>query len=384
MHPNYRSDKPGIAPDCGMQLVPVYANDAGQALLDAGAIHRGSLHISLASQQLYGIRVAKVEKSSGKENITAFGRVTADDTKVYRLNLSSAGFVKETQDDAVGSHVKKNQRLAVIYSSELLYAAAGYLAGNARIPTPAMRDSGSGGQTKATISAQADYLRNLGMSDPQIAAMNTSRKVPDDVDVVSPVDGFILSRNISPGLRFEKNTEFYSIADLSHVWVNTAVFGQDAEAFRPGAMVRVILPETGQGFHAHVSQVLPEIDPATRALNVRLEVDNPGFQLRPDMFVRVELSSAPATGLTVPSEALLDSGTSNRVFVETEDGFFESRTVETGWRRDGRVQIIRGLRDGEQVVAGGTFLVDSESRLQTAASGGQSRTGEGAPGLRKQ
>lgn len=371
MHPSYRSNKPGIAPDCGMQLVPVYAEDAAKSLLvsDTGAAH--PLKIDSATQQLYGIRVTRVETSSGPGSrpgsIRVLGRVAADETRIYRLNLGAAGFVRETHDDTVGSHVQKDQRLAVVYSSEVLYAAAGYISGNHRVAAGEMHDFTPSTAVPASVSAQGDYLRNLGMSDAQIKELSATKKVPENIYVTSPTDGFILSRNISPGLRFEKNTEFYSIADLSHVWVIAEVFGGDASAFRPGAIARITFPDTGETFRARVSDVLPEIDPATRTLKARLELDNPGFRLRPNMFVNVELPIAMPSGITVPAEAILDSGQSKRVFVETSEGFFEPRQVETGRRLNDRVQIVKGLSEGENVVSAGTFLIDSESRLQTVA-----------------
>jgi multidrug efflux pump subunit AcrA (membrane-fusion protein) len=129
----------------------------------------------------------------------------------------------------------------------------------------------------------------------------------------------------------------------------------------------VTLPDTGETFPATVSNVLPEVDSATRALKVRLVANNPGFRLRPDMFVNVELAVSIPPGLSVPADAIVDSGLRRQVFVQTSPGHFEKREVEIGWRFDDRVQIVKGLRAGEMVVSAGTFLVDSESRLQAAA-----------------
>src|SRR5216684_4153470 len=107
------------------------------------------------------------------------------------------------------------------------------------------------------------------MSDAQINELSITRKVPEDIYVVAPTDGFILSRGISPGLRFERHTDLYTIADLSHVWIIAEVFGTDAQAFRPGAVVRAVLPDTGEGFKATVSNVLPQVDPSTHVFKVR-------------------------------------------------------------------------------------------------------------------
>jgi len=381
MHPAYRSDKPGTAPDCGMALEPVYAEEASQAALPTEELAGAAVRIDPVSQQLYGIRLAKVEKDTGQGSIRVFGRIAPDQTLVYRVNLGTDGFVKETNDDAVGNFVKKNQHLAIVYSPEFLSVAGGYLSANERTPSSNMapKDNSVPSITQGAASAQAraDRLRNLGMSDAQIDEISAERKIPENVYVVSPTDGFILSRNISPGVRFERYMDMYTVANLSRVWVMAEVFGKDAQAFRPGARARITLPDTGESFEARVSDVLPEVDPATRVLKPRLEVVNPGFKLRPDMFVNVELAVSQPPGLTVPADAVLNSGLSKRVFVQTSAGHFQERAVETGWRLNDRVQIVKGLREGESVVSAGTFLVDSESRLQMASNSGNA-TGETA------
>ena len=368
MHPAYRSDKPGTAPDCGMKLVPVYAEDSSRSLLNAAAT-AGSVTADPVTRRLFGIQLATVERSSGHSSIKVFARVAADETRIYHLNLGADGYVKETHDDAEGSYVKKNQHLAIIYSPEFLSLAGGYLSANERSPGgPAKDNNAASLQGAATSQARADRLRNLGMSDSQIEELSTTHKIPEDIYVVAPTDGFILSRNISPGQRFERHAELYTIADLSHVWVFAEVFGRDTGAFHPGATARITVPESAEVFEARVSNALPQIDPVSRSLKVRLEVDNPGFSLRPDMFVTVELPVAHSPGLTVPSSALLDSGLSKHVFVRTDQDLFEARTVETGWQLDDRVQIVKGLQEGDSVVSDGAFLVDSESRLQGAVS----------------
>jgi Cu(I)/Ag(I) efflux system membrane fusion protein len=129
----------------------------------------------------------------------------------------------------------------------------------------------------------------------------------------------------------------------------------------------VTLPDTSQAVHASVVAVLPDVDPVTHAYKVRLEADNPGFKLRPGMFVNVDVPVSLPSGLSVPVDAVLDSGLEKRVFVETSDDHFEPRMVQTGWQVGDRVQIVSGLRDGDVVVSSGTFLVDSESRLHSDA-----------------
>ena len=374
MHPAYRSDKPGKAPDCGMDLVPVYADTVGKSLAASGDGAPESLRIDPATQKIYGIQLAAVENDAGTRTIRVFGKVAADETRIYKVTVGADGYVKSTEKDAVGNHVKKDQHLAVIYSPDFLPVEGGFLSANER--SPGGKDTPASAQNAASAQARADRLRNLGMSDVQIQEMIDTRKIPEDVYVVSPTDGFILTRNISPGLRFEREKELYTIADLSQVWIMAQVFGKDAQKFHPGAVARVSMPDTGETFQATVSDVLPEVDPTTRALKVRLVANNPGFRLRPEMFVNVDMPLSIPAGLSVPADAIVDTGLAKQVFVQTSPGHFEKREVEIGWRFEDRVQIVKGLREGEMVVSAGTFLVDSESRLQAAAGSGSS---SGAP-----
>jgi len=382
MHPAYRSNEPGKAPDCGMDLVPVYADEAGKSLVSSSATMEGTTTIDQAAQKLYGIKLAKAERDQGKGTIRVFARVATDETRIYRINFGTDGYVKETKEDAVGSFVKKDQHLAIVYSPDFLAVAGGYLAAHERDPggtsIAAANAAANASQEAASVQARADRLRNLGMSDAQLDEITRTRKLPEDVYVVSPIDGFVLTRNISPGFRFERESDLYTIADLSHVWIVAEIFGRDALAFRPGVEVAATLPDTGQSFRAKVSNVLPEIDPVTRAMKIRLEADNPGYKLRPNMFVSVELPVSLPSGVSVPAEAILDSGLSKRVFVQTSEGSFESRVIETGWQLGDRVQIVRGLHGGETVVSSGTFLVDSESRLQASGKSTSPAT-EGSP-----
>lgn len=374
MHPNYKSDHPGIAPDCGMALEPVYADSITSAMVTAPA-SPGSVGIDAQKQQLFGIRVAPVEKTAGTQKVRLLGRVVPEDTRVYRINSGMEGFVRETYNDSVGELVKKDQKLATSYVGDTLAVASGFLAATAGVPGAVGKDGARtmpfpGAVAKQGVSSlqgYSDRLRNLGVSDAQIKQMSENRQLPESVDIVAPADGFILARNISPGQHFDRSVEFYRIADLSQVWILADISGSEAQAFQPGAVARVTLSDQRKSFSARVSNVLPQVDPTTRTLKLRLEVDNPGFALRPDMFVDVDLPVTMPAGLTVPLDAVIDTGREQRVFVESSSGVFEPRQVQAGWRFGDRVEIVHGLKEGERVVAAGTFLVDSESRLKSGA-----------------
>ncbi len=378
MHPAYKSDKPGIAPDCGMPLEPVYAEDPGNASPAASLaqLPPGAVSIDGATQRLLGIRLVRVEKGGSTRTIRAVGRVAPEDTRVYRINAGVDGFIRETYNDSVGTPVMKDQKLATYYSPEFIAVASGYLASTERVPGFTNRDGArtlpqQGAVSKQGVSSTQGYsdrLRNFGMSDVQIKEIAEKRQLPESIDIVAPTDGFILSRSVSAGQHFDRDMEFYRIADLSRVWVVAEVDEQDAPYLRPGGWAQVSLREQGRQWPARITDSLPQSETGGGTVKLRLEVDNRGFALRPDMLVDVELPVRMPTAVTVPLDALVDSGAHARVYVEHREGVFEPREVETGWHYGDRVEILRGVQPGERVVAAATFLIDSESRLKAPAS----------------
>jgi membrane fusion protein, copper/silver efflux system len=379
MHPSYKSDKPGIAPDCGMPLVPVYAEDFGNAQPSSSlaALPAGAVAIDAATQRRMGIRVAPVEKDGATRTIRVIGRIVPEDTRVYRINSGLDGFIRETYNDSVGVLVKKDQKLASYYSPDVLSVASGFLAASERVPGAVGTDGNRtmpfpGAVSKQGVSSLQGYtdrLRNLGMSDVQIKRMADSRQLPESIDIVAPTDGFILSRNISPGQHFDHDMEFYRIADLSRVWVVAEIYERDAPYLRPGGLAQITLKDEGRQLPARITDSLPQSEAGRGTVKLRLEADNPKFIFRPEMVVDVELPIRLPPAASVPLDALIDSGAHARVYVEHGEGIFEPREVETGWRFGERVEILRGVLPGERVVVEATFLVDSESRLKTPASG---------------
>ena len=365
MHPSYRSDKPGTAPDCGMQLEPVYADSANQPVLGRDdPPSDGTVKISLEQQQLIGVRVVEAMKTPGAYHITVPGRVAADDTRTYRLTVGVDGVVLSTFDDSVGSLVKKDEVLATFGSPEFLTAESTFLASWIRAPESKYEYASPKEWKDQTLMLAASRLRALGMSESQVKELIKTKKVAESIDVAAPVNGVILARNISAGQRIDKGAEFYRVADLSHVWIIASLQEGEADALGPGAIAKISLPNREKTWSARVSHVVPQLDPTTRVMQVRLELDNPGLVLRPDMFVTVDVEVRVPDALTVPSEALLDSGTAKIVYVDHGNGTFEPRRVQIGRHSGGQVEIVAGLTPGEKVVVSGNFLLDSESRLR--------------------
>jgi membrane fusion protein, copper/silver efflux system len=365
MHPAYKSDKPGTAPDCGMALEPVYEGDNPAAKLQLPA---GAVSIAPEKQQLIGVRTEVVERNSGSRLVRTTGRVAPDDNRVYRMMAGTDGWIQSLQDSPAGTVVKKDQVLAVFYSREFRNAEQAFLGSLAsQDRVRGVRDTDDPNRVgDSSIRINEEQLKTLGMGEPQIRELRKTRQVTGDITLVSPVDGIVLSRSISPLQLFEKGTEFYRIADLSKVWIIADVFSDEASALRPGSKATVLIRELSKTVTATVTDTPPSFDPASRTLKLRLESDNPGLLLRPDMYVDVEFRASAPAGISIPAEAVLDSGMQKIVYLETSDGVFEPRPVELGSSFGNRVTVKRGLAEGDRVVTAGNFLIDSESRMKPA------------------
>jgi RND family efflux transporter MFP subunit len=372
VNPQRTSGKPGMAP-CGMNMEPVYGDDVsvGGSPMAVASLPPGSVRVSVERQQMVGVRIGIVKKRSETRKIRTVGRVVPDETRVYRLNASVEGWIVEAGNNSTGSIVNKGDVLgsfcnlnfyeaqqACIYAFRSLerFQRSGSRASEQQLE-----------ETRTSLRRNIDNLRSLGMSDVQMEELKRSRKAADNLNIIAPVTGLILARNVSPDLRFDKGVEWYRIADLSRVWILADLFENEPYRLGPGTKVAISLPSQKKALTAVVSAVPPQFDAASRTLKVRLEADNPDYLLRPDMFVDVEFSLSLPPAITVPGDAVLDAGVRKTVFVDRGNGFFEPRRVEVGWRYGDRVEITSGLTEGERIVVSGNFLIDSESRMRASA-----------------
>jgi Cu(I)/Ag(I) efflux system membrane fusion protein len=339
---------------------------------DESSLPPGAVQITPEKQQMIGVRITQVEKEPHRFVLRTLGRVAADGTRIYRINIAVDGWIQKTFDKGEGSLVKENELLASFYSPEFLAAEQAYiyaLGSLNRFQKSGHEKPEQINLTELNVQQYKDSLRNLGMGKRQIERMAHTRQFTENIDIEAPVTGFVIGRNVSPGERFEKGQELYKIADLNRVWILVDMFENEAHDLPAGTSVQVSLPYKKKVFQATVSDVLPLFDGTSRTLKVRLTADNPGYFLRPDMFVDVEIPIELAPAITVPSEAVLDSGLRKTVFVDRGNGFFEPREVETGWRHGKLVEIVKGLDPGEKIAISGNFLIDSESKMEIAAAG---------------
>jgi RND family efflux transporter MFP subunit len=376
MNPAHTSDRPGLAP-CGMKMEPVYADAAQQpAANEPENLAAGAVRLSAERQQLAGIRVSRVEKRTLPSNLHFSGSVAVDEARVYRIHAAVNGWISRALPFSTGSLVRKDEVLAELNSPEVLPAVQSLLlALNTRgqpvegegVESPVLSRK-SLSRVDLTYEQGLAGLRHLGMGQPQLDELLRSRKLVKTIAVTAPADGLLIARAVSDELHVEKGHELFRVADLSRVWVLADIPGWEGDYLVPGTRARVSVPGQTRTFTATVAKDLPLFDNNSRTLKVRLEVDNPDYALRPDMFVNLELSVDLPEMLLVNSDAVLDSGRSQTVFLDRGDGYFEPKHVKTGRRVGDQIEIIEGLAPGERIVTSGNFLLDSESRMKKAAA----------------
>jgi RND family efflux transporter MFP subunit len=367
MHPAYTSDQPGIAPDCGMNLVPKYADEV-EAMKDRPP---GTVMMSVEKQQLIGVRTAEVRRERLMRTIRTVGRVEADETKLARIHVKVAGWVEEVYVDFVGKLVKKGQPLFTLYSPELVSTQQEYLIarrGEQYLGESSYREVAEGAET--LLRAARERLRLWDITDEQIEKLEQTGAVTRTMTLNSPIDGFVMHRNLFPQTYVSPDTRLYEIADLSTIWVYADIYEYEVPYVRVGQRATMQLSYfPGKSYAGRVSYIYPTLDSKTRTVRVRLDFRNPGFALKPGMFADVELKINYGTQTLIPSEAVLDSGLRQIVFIAKPGGFFEPREVQLGARLENQYIVLSGVEPGETIVTSGNFLIDSESRLSTATGG---------------
>ena len=371
MHPWYKSQVPGIAPDCGMKLVPVYPGEEARYERRANKMPEGSVQITPEKQQLIGVEYGTVEYETVHSSVRAVARVALDETKISKVHSKLEGWIDQVFVDFTGKQVRQGDPLLTIYSPEALATQQEYLlaikAQHMMHDNPMREMLGS---TENLVAAAKKRMELWDIGEGQIAEVTASGVPLKNLTLSSPITGFVMERNVFAKQRIVPETALYTIADLSRVWVMADVFEYEAAAVRigtPATLTLSYLP--GRTFRGRVNYILPQVDAATRTLKVRIEFDNPDFALKPDMYGEVEFQTGGGRRLVVAQTAVMNSGDRQVVFVDRGKGYFEPREVKTGARSDGKVEIVSGLEPGERIVISGNFLIDSESQLKTALGG---------------
>src|SRR5258708_3713794 len=327
------------------------------------------VELSPERMQSIGVRTGRIEYKTINSDIRATGTVDVNERRVAYVQTRYPGWVKDVLVNATYQFVKKGQPLFTIYSPELVASEQEYLLAKAnaqRVGQSSVQGVASGADN--LLGSARDRLWQWNLSDSDISKLEASGKPLTDFTFASPVSGYVIERMVLPNAYVQPEMRLYTIADLSSVWVNAQVFQEDAGKLKPGYPAEVTVDAyPNRTFHARVEQVLPQIDPATRTLRVRLTIPNPKLLLKPGMFVNVRLRAPLGRQLFVPASAGLQGGSRQVVFVARGQGSFEPHEVQLGTRTDDGFVVLKGLLAGDTVATSANFLIDSESQLQAAA-----------------
>jgi Cu(I)/Ag(I) efflux system membrane fusion protein len=367
MHPYYTSDRPGECPICGMDLVPVDSTDkhAGhESSVDGFA----SLELDPRQQQLIGVTTAPVEIKDVNRTIRAVGTVVPDERRVFVVHSKVSGWIDRLYVDATGQAVAAGQPLLAVYSPDVYATEEEYLAAN-----DAARELGSSPDedvargTEALKDAAARRLEYWDVRPGEVERLEEAGHPLKALTVRSPYGGYVLTKHAQVGMYVQPGMPLYTVADLSRVWVEADIYEYEIPFVKVGQRVTITLPYyPAEPLDGTVRFVYPFLNAKTRTARVRVEVANPGLKLKPDMFADISIEQDLGERLVVPSEAVLDSGERKVVFVAHDGGHFEPREITTAARLDDYYVVARGVREGEEVVTSGNFLLDSESRIKGA------------------
>ncbi len=362
MDPTYIRNEPGKSP-MGMDLIPVYKDD----------VQSGStITIDPVTVQNMGVRTAPVVRGDIARRIRTVGVIAYEESRQYSVNSKIAGWVERLHVSKTGQTVKKGAALLEIYSPELVTAQEEYLLAlasyestkNSSVAT--LADS-----SQRLLDAARRRLQLWDISRRDISKLEQSRQVRKRMTLYAPYGGIVTMKMVNEGMYVKPGKALFEISDLSRVWVYADLYENELPFVEVGQTASVTLPYAGEEPRsAEVTYIYPYVEAKTRTVKARLEFANLDMSLRPDMYVNVEIQTEPQSNvLSVPVQAVLNSGAKQTVFVALGEGKFEPRVVKTGVQGDaGMIEIRQGVADGERVVVSAQFMLDSESRLREAIS----------------
>jgi len=364
---HFRGAKP--AGETGLQT-PTSTAQASTATTPPASVETPLVPVQISAQRLQsiGVKIGKVERKIVEDEIRTTGNVVVDETRLAYVQVRYSGYVEKVFADATYQYVRKGQPLFTIYSPDIVATEREYLVAKqnqqqvAQSTVPGVVSSAS-----TLLDAAEQRLKQWGVSGQEITRLESTAQVREQLEVDSPASGYITERNALPNVAVQPEMRLYTISDLSTVWVQAHVFQDDLGRVKVGDPARLTVstfPE--RVFHGRVDFIYPELDADTRTAKVRIVFSNPDFQLKPGMFVSVVLRVPMGRQLVISATGILQSGTREVAFVQRSDGYIEPREVLLGARVGDDFIVLKGLKEGEQVVTSANFLIDSESQLQAA------------------
>jgi Cu(I)/Ag(I) efflux system membrane fusion protein len=349
MVPGQKFGKPGKSPFMDMQLVPVYADDAGGDVSD--------VKISPQVQQNLGIRTAEVTQGALSAALVAVGNVAYNDREVALVQARGNGYVERLYVRAPLDRVRKGQPLAELYVPDWVAAQEEYLS---------VQRMAAGASINGLLDGARQRLRLAGMTEDQIRAFEARGKVQARLTITAPITGVVSELIAREGMTVANGAPLFRINGTDHIWVNADVPENVSAGVRPGTPVEAATASLpGTVFKGKVGALLPQVNPATRTLQARIELANPSGELVPGMFATINFAGAAREQvLLVPTEAVIQTGTRTVVMVDRGSGKFDAVDIQVGAESNGQSEVVKGLEVGQKVVVSGQFLIDSEASLK--------------------
>ncbi|CAM3639663.1 efflux RND transporter periplasmic adaptor subunit [Roseateles saccharophilus] len=345
MVPGARFDKPGKSPFMDMQLVPVYADEAGDG---------GGVKISPTVQQNLGLRTAAVTRTEVSPAIAAVGTVQFDERLGVAVQTRVAGYVEKLSVRATMEQVRKGQALATVFAPEWL------------APQNELLALKRAGAAPELIAAARERMRALSLPDGLVRQSEESGVAEARFTLNAPASGVVTDLGVREGMQVSPGMTLFRIAGLDKVWAVAEIPEAQAVRLARGQKVGASLQaDAAQVFSGTLQEILPQVNASTRTLQARFEVDNRGGQLLPGMLLRLQIAGAPSTRLLVPAEAVIRTGTRAVAIARRSGAAFEPRELKLGLDLGDRLEVLDGLTEGDEVVVSGQFLIDSEARLKS-------------------
>ncbi|NIW24347.1 MAG: efflux RND transporter periplasmic adaptor subunit [Gammaproteobacteria bacterium] len=350
--------------EMGMDYIPVYADSESSG-------PAGTVRIDPVTVQSIGVRTASAERRIMARTIHTLGRVEYDEQRIVRLHPKVEGWIEELYTETTGEQIPADHILLNIYSPQLVVSQQEYLLALRNLETlqaSPFPDVERG--ARDLVDSALARLRLLDVPEHQIEELDRTRAVQEQLHIHSPSAGIVINVGVREGQYVTPQTELFTVADLSRVWVLVDVFEDELPWVSVGDHAELrVTAVPGRVFEGELTYIYPYAETQTRTVKARLEFDNPGLELKPNMFADVTLhASAQVDAVAVPSEAVVRSGVREQIFVVRGPGTFEPREVQVGVSSEGWTHVISGVDAGEEVVVSAQFLIDSESKLREAAA----------------
>lgn len=365
MHPQVKSDKPGVCPICHMDLVKASNSRQMETSSDEPMVP-----LNERDQVLANVATVIAEYESIEHTVRAFGTLVIPEPNKTIISARFNGRIERLYVNSVGAKVKKGQPLFDVYSPDIIQAENEY-----------RQAITSSSPTKNNLVAIAkSKLLLLGLTEEQIGNLESKDVIPLILTYHSPASGIIIDKKIVEGIYVNEGTSLYDVSDISTLWNIAEVYENDAAHLRTGeraTLSTATYPD--KKFNATISLIYPVVNPQTRTVKVRLTVNNGSGQLKPNMYTETLFQRKQGKSLTVPVSAVLITGKRNLVYVKAElENHFEAREIGIGTRFNGKYEVTWGLIEGEEVVSEGGYLIDSESQLKTRGGSGHQHGGSSA------